>query len=131
MNYKHLYYFLQVAKLGGVLRASERLHLSPQAISGQVQLLEEAFGTPLFDLANLSSNGGFDEAQDRALLAAYFDGPVPAELRAAFDAMKAASLLREALWALVSDRHLKTEGVDYRAHAKEYLGRLSSMLAKL
>lgn len=48
MNYKHLYYFLQVAKLGGVLRASERLHLSPQAISGQVQLLEEAFGTPLF-----------------------------------------------------------------------------------
>ncbi len=90
-----------------------------------------AFGTPLFDLANLSSNGGFDEAQDRALLAAYFDGPVPAELRAAFDAMKAASLLREALWALVSDRHLKTEGVDYRAHAKEYLGRLSSMLAKL
>lgn len=48
MNYKHLYYFLQVAQLGGVLRASERLHLSPQAISGQIQLLEESFGTPLF-----------------------------------------------------------------------------------
>lgn len=48
MNYKHLSYFLQVAKLGGVLRASERLHLSPQTISGQIQLLEEALGTALF-----------------------------------------------------------------------------------
>jgi len=48
MNYKHLLYFLQVAKLGGVLRASERLHLSPQTISGQIQLLEEALGTALF-----------------------------------------------------------------------------------
>lgn len=48
MNYKHLHYFLQVAKLGGVLRASERLHLSPQTISGQIQLLEDALGTPLF-----------------------------------------------------------------------------------
>jgi len=48
MNYKHLHYFLQVAKLGGVLRASEELHMSPQTISGQIQLLEEALGTPLF-----------------------------------------------------------------------------------
>ncbi len=48
MNYKHLHYFLQVAKLGGVLRASEQLHLSPQTISGQIQLLEAALGTPLF-----------------------------------------------------------------------------------
>lgn len=48
MNYKHLHYFQQVAKLGGVLRASEQLHLSPQTISGQIQLLEEALGTPLF-----------------------------------------------------------------------------------
>jgi LysR family transcriptional activator of nhaA len=49
MNYKHLHYFLQVAKLGGVLRASEQLRLSPQTISGQIQLLEEALGTPLFE----------------------------------------------------------------------------------
>lgn len=48
MNYKHLHYFFQVAKLGGVGRASERLHLSPQTISGQIQSLEEALGTPLF-----------------------------------------------------------------------------------
>ena len=48
MNYKHLHYFLQVARLGGVQRASERLHVSPQTISGQIQLLEESLGTALF-----------------------------------------------------------------------------------
>ena len=48
MNYKHLRYFMQVAKLGGVTRASEQLHLTPQTISGQVQLLEEALGSALF-----------------------------------------------------------------------------------
>ena len=48
MNYKHLHYFMQVAKTGGVLRASERLHMSPQTISGQIQLLEESLGSPLF-----------------------------------------------------------------------------------
>lgn len=48
MNYKHLHYFLQVAKLGGVSRASEHLHLSPQTISGQIQLLEDSLGSKLF-----------------------------------------------------------------------------------
>jgi LysR family transcriptional regulator, transcriptional activator of nhaA len=48
MNYKHLHYFMQVAKLGGVLRASEQLHLSPQTISGQVRMLETALSTQLF-----------------------------------------------------------------------------------
>lgn len=47
MNYKHLHYFYQVAKLGGVIRASECLHLSPQTISSQIQSLEEALGMPL------------------------------------------------------------------------------------
>lgn len=48
MNFKHLHYFLQVAKLGGVIRASEHLHLSPQTISTQILLLEESLGTKLF-----------------------------------------------------------------------------------
>ena len=87
-----------------------------------------AFGTPLFDLANLSSNGSFDTAQDRLLLECYFESGVSAELRAAFEAMKAASLLREALWAMVSDLHLRTPGVDYQAHAREYLRRLERCL---
>ena len=48
MNFKHLYYFWRVAKAGGVVRASEQLHLTPQTISGQIGLLEEALRTPLF-----------------------------------------------------------------------------------
>jgi LysR family transcriptional activator of nhaA len=48
MNYKHLHYFMQVAKSGSVTRASERLHLTPQTISGQIQVLEEALGSALF-----------------------------------------------------------------------------------
>lgn len=47
MNYKHLHYFMQVAKSGSVTRASEQLHLTPQTISGQIQLLEEALGSAL------------------------------------------------------------------------------------
>ena len=48
MNFKHLHYFWRVAKAGGVARASEQLHLTPQTISGQISLLEDDLGTPLF-----------------------------------------------------------------------------------
>lgn len=47
MNYKHLHYFWTVVREGGVLRASEALHLSPQTLSGQINLLEERLGRPL------------------------------------------------------------------------------------
>ncbi len=49
INYKHLHYFWVVAREGGVARASERLHLTPQTISGQLSLLEEQLGVALFD----------------------------------------------------------------------------------
>jgi LysR family transcriptional activator of nhaA len=48
LNYKHLHYFWAVAKVGGVARAAERLHLTPQSISGQIKLLEESLGGGLF-----------------------------------------------------------------------------------
>jgi LysR family transcriptional regulator, transcriptional activator of nhaA len=48
MNYKHLLYFMQVAKAGSVMRASQQLHLTPQTISGQIQLLESDLGVELF-----------------------------------------------------------------------------------
>ena len=48
MNFKHLHYFWRVAKAGGIARASEQLHLTPQTISGQIGLLEDDLGTPLF-----------------------------------------------------------------------------------
>lgn len=49
INYKHLHYFWVVAKCGGVGRASEQLHLTPQTISGQITQLEETLGYTLFD----------------------------------------------------------------------------------
>jgi len=48
VNYKHLHYFWAVASEGGVARASERLHLTPQTISGQLGLLEKYLGVELF-----------------------------------------------------------------------------------
>jgi len=87
------------------------------------------FGTAMFDLANLSSNGGFGAAEDAVLLDAYFEGRVGDDLRRAFDAMKAASALREALWAMVSEVHLRTPGIDYQAHARDYLARFERLMA--
>lgn len=48
INYKHLHYFWIVATEGGIARASERLHITPQTISGQLSLLEESLGVALF-----------------------------------------------------------------------------------
>lgn len=48
INYKQLYYFWSVAKYGGVTRAAEQLHLTPQTISGQVSELAQSLGVALF-----------------------------------------------------------------------------------
>lgn len=48
LNYSHLLYFWTIAREGGVTRAAEVLHLTPQTVSGQIKLLEEAVGEPLF-----------------------------------------------------------------------------------
>ncbi len=48
INYKHLHYFWVVAKEGSIARASERLHLTPQTISGQLSVLEDNLGETLF-----------------------------------------------------------------------------------
>lgn len=47
VNYEHLRYFWVVAKEGSIARASERLRLTPQTISGQLGLLEDYLGTAL------------------------------------------------------------------------------------
>lgn len=49
LNYKHLYYFVSVAREGGIIRASERLHLAPQTLSGQISQFEERIGVALFN----------------------------------------------------------------------------------
>ena len=51
MNYKHLLYFWVTAKAGGVMRAGEQLHTTPQTLSGQIKLLEDWLGRKLFKKA--------------------------------------------------------------------------------
>ena len=48
MNFKHLRYFWVTAKAGGITRAGEQLHTTPQTLSGQIKLLEDWLGRKLF-----------------------------------------------------------------------------------
>lgn len=48
MNFKHLHYFWATAHAGGIVKAGEQLHTTPQTLSGQIKLLEERLGRPLF-----------------------------------------------------------------------------------
>ncbi|WP_303785691.1 transcriptional activator NhaR [Azovibrio restrictus] len=48
INHKHLFYFWKTAREGGVVKAGEALHVTPQTISGQIRLLEESLGVELF-----------------------------------------------------------------------------------
>lgn len=48
LNFKHLRYFWMVAKSGSIARASERLYLTPQSISGQLTEFEATLGVDLF-----------------------------------------------------------------------------------
>jgi len=107
---------------GNLLDDGERLWLIDWEYGG--------FGTAMFDLANLATNGSFSPADDRLLLEAYFLQPVSDEIRRSFDAMKVASALREAVWAMVSAVHLAVPGVDYLAHVADYLARTDAALAR-
>lgn len=47
MNFKHLHYFWAAAKAGGIVRAGQQLHITPQTLSAQIKLLEESLGCHL------------------------------------------------------------------------------------
>jgi len=48
LNYRHLHYFRTVAKTGAINRAAEKLHLTPQTLSGQIGAFEARLGVALF-----------------------------------------------------------------------------------
>ena len=125
------------AKLPRLLAASEILEKATGAIDlvfGHNDLLAANFiddgrrlwlvdwdyagwNTPLFDLGGLSSNNGFDAADDDAMLEEYFEAAATDALRRRFKAMLCASLLREALWSLVSESR-STIDFDYVAYSE-------------
>ena len=86
------------------------------------------FNTPLFDLANLSSNNGLSAAQEDRVLEAYFDRPADDQLRHRLSAMKCASLLRETMWSMVAEIHSSLD-FDFKAYTADYLGRFEAALA--
>ena len=86
------------------------------------------FSTAMFDLAGLSSNAGFSAEESEELLAAYFGEAPSPEMRRSLAAMQCASLLREAMWSMVSELHLDAPGVDYAAYTDENLDRLEAAL---
>ena len=86
------------------------------------------FSTAMFDLAGATSNAGLSAEEAEDFLAVYFNGaPAPA-IRRAHAAMQCASLLREAMWSMVSELHLAAPGADYAGYTAENLARLDRAL---
>ncbi len=86
------------------------------------------FSTAMFDLAGAASNAEMDDAQAAELLAAYFGGMPRPEIVRSHAAMQCASLLREAMWSMVSELHLDAPGADYIAYTTDNLARLEAAL---
>ncbi len=88
-----------------------------------------AFGTCMFDLANIAAANSFDAKLEAAMLQQYF-GCVPDQATTrAFSAMKVAAALREAMWGMISELYLNAPGVDYVAYAAEYIGRFETIFS--
>jgi LysR family transcriptional activator of nhaA len=69
MNFKHLHYFWVVARAGGVIRAGEQLHTTPQTLSSQIKLLEGRLGRKLFR----KSGRGLELTEDGRVALTYAD----------------------------------------------------------
>ena len=86
------------------------------------------FNTAMFDLAGAASNAGMNDDQSLAFLTAYFMKEPDGEIRRSHAAMQCASLLREAMWSMVSELYLDAPGIDYVAYTEENLARLDAAL---
>ena len=86
------------------------------------------FNSPLFDLANLASNNEYSENLEKQLLEIYFKKAVSADLWKRYFAMKCASLLREAMWSMVSEIH-STLDFDYVQYTADNLERFDKTYA--
>ena len=71
----------------------------------------------------MASNNELDADQARFVLERYF-GRADGDLERRFAAMKCASLLREAMWSMVSEIHSRIE-FDYVAYTSDNLARFA------
>ncbi len=86
------------------------------------------FNTAMFDLAGAASNAEMSPAESMELLAEYFGQTPDPDLVRSHAAMQCASLLREAMWSMVSELHLSAPGADYESYTVENLARLEAAL---
>lgn len=86
------------------------------------------FGTAMFDLAGIASNAGFEPAAAEELLGHYYGAKPSRDVIRAHSAMQCASLLREAMWSMVSELYLDAPGADYVAYTGENLDALDVAL---
>ena len=86
------------------------------------------FNSPLFDLAGLASNSEVSREAAEQMMELYFERPIDNDLRRRMAAMTAASLLREAMWSMVSEQ-TSAIGFDYRAYTTENLRRFHAAYA--
>jgi thiamine kinase-like enzyme len=106
---------------GNIMDDGRRLWLLDWEYSG--------FNSPLFDLGGLASNSGLNAAQSDAMLQCYFGRAIDDGLRRRAAAMTAASLLREAMWSMVSEIH-SSLAFDYSAYTAENLARFADADAR-
>jgi thiamine kinase-like enzyme len=86
------------------------------------------FNSPLFDLANLASHAELDGEQEGWVLSTYFGRAPDAGMWRSYRAMKCASLLREAMWSMVSELYSKID-FDYAAYTLDYMDRFARAYA--
>lgn len=86
------------------------------------------FSTAMFDLAGATSNAGLSPEQSETFFRAYLGTEPSADLRRSMAAMQCASLLREAMWSMVSELYLDAPGADYVGYTADNLTRLDEAL---
>jgi thiamine kinase-like enzyme len=83
---------------------------------------------PMWDLGDLSVEGGFDAAQDDELLAGYFGGPVRPDQRGRMVIYKAMCDLLWTLWGLIQHAN-QNPADDFEAYANNRFARCRTLMA--
>ena len=87
------------------------------------------FNSPLFDLGGLASNCDLAPEAEAMMLQRYFGTAPDAALWRCYEAMKCASLLRDAMWSMVSETTSQID-FDYRAYTAGNLDRFERSFAQ-
>ena len=83
---------------------------------------------PMWDLGDLSVEGEFDDAQDEAMLTAYFNGEARPDARGRMVIYKAMCDLLWTLWGLIQLAN-NNQADDFQAYADDRFARCKALMA--